>query len=157
MIERIPLPSFPWNRPRGAIAPAQSRLAPWLVWGAPLLCLLILLTLYQSSQTEASRQRIRRLQQQHILLEQQNAQLVREIASWESLDWVYRRAQELGFAVPAPEATLYLALEEPRPQPSSSPAPGRVVSGRQNIQRWLARLRMVVALSSSSMEARALP
>lgn len=157
MIERIPLPTFPWDRPRGAATPPQTRTAPWLIWGLPLLCLLILLTLYQSSHTEASRQRIRRLQQRHIALEQRNAQLVREIAPWESLDWVHQRAQELGFVVPAPEATLYLALETSRPQPTLSPVPGRTVSGRQNVQRWLARLRMAVAIPPSSAEARAVP
>jgi len=155
MIEPMPLPTLPWQR-RSAAAAAQNRSASWLVWGVLLLCLLTLLCLYQSSQTEAARQRIRKLQQREIELEQRNAQLVREIASWEDLRWVSRRAGELGFAAPAPEETLYLALE-PSPQTAAAPLADQTTSALSGIRRWLPRLRAIVGSPPSLAEARALP
>lgn len=109
MIQHVPFPSFRWGK-KNKDAAGQTQAFPWLVLGITMLVLLTLLSLYQSSQADAARQRIKRLQGHKMALEQQNAQLVQEINTWEDLNWLLRRADELGFVTAKPDQITYLPI-----------------------------------------------
>lgn len=141
MIRHVPFPTFRRGK-KAKNATGQVQAFPWLVLGIAMLCLLTLLSLYQSSQTDAAHQRIRRLQVQKMALEQQNAQLVKEITTWEDLNWMLRRADELGFVSATPDQTVYVPIRSvayvARAEFSESASEAQSDSGWR---KWLSKVR----------------
>ena len=151
MIQHVPLPTFRWGK-KAKNATGQVQAFPWLVLGITMLCLLTLLSLYQSSQTDAARQRIRRLQVQKLALEQQNAQLVMEITTWEDLNWMLRRADELGFVPATPDQTVYVPIRSKASLARAESSEGATEAQADSAwQKWLSKVRGFMSAAVSSV------
>ncbi len=123
MLQRRSLTSLPtilWPDVRRRVIPEDLyRFLRFLLFLA-ILCAAIYFYVQPASQILAAQLRIAELKAEHARLQRENAELVRELATYTDIRRVEARARELGYRPPTERLFVRVRIEKPQPLATAS-------------------------------------
>ncbi len=125
MLQRRSLNSLPtlwWPGVRRRVIPEDLYGFLRFLFFLAILCAAIYFYVQPASQISAARFRIAELKAEHARLQRENAELIRELATYTDIRQIEARARELGYQPPTERMYVQVPPENPAPLATTAPS-----------------------------------